>query len=77
VETDPTRMWELLVGRPDVIIEGVTDTVDGPLTVHVAQRIDDVVACSACGMRAWVPSIDAASTTRINTQIHGRSSVVR
>jgi hypothetical protein len=54
VETDPIRVCELLVGLPDVIVEGVTDTVDGPLIVHVAQRIDDVVACSACGTRAWV-----------------------
>jgi hypothetical protein len=29
VETDPTRMCELLIGLPAVSIEGITDIVDG------------------------------------------------
>jgi transposase len=53
VETDPIRMCELLIGLPDVIIEGITDIVDGPLIFHIAQR-NAAVSCSSCGMRPWV-----------------------
>jgi transposase len=53
VETDPIRVCELLVGLPTVIVEGLTDVVDGPLIVHVTQALPSP-SCSSCGVVAWV-----------------------
>ena len=38
METEPTRMCELLVGLPAVRVLGVVDDVGGPLLVHVESR---------------------------------------
>jgi hypothetical protein len=38
VETDPTRMCELLVGLPDVHILGVDDQVNGFLCIYIESR---------------------------------------
>ena len=44
METDPTRMCELLVGLPDVNVLGVDDVTSGPLRIHVELRTQ-VVGC--------------------------------
>jgi transposase len=47
VEVDPTRICELLVGLPAVVVLGVEDDGDGPLRVHVETR-DLRPSCSVC-----------------------------
>jgi len=54
VETDPTRVCELLVGLPDVHVLGVEDEAGVPLRVHVETRLGGPIACRACGQAAWV-----------------------
>ena len=39
METDPTRMCELLIGLPDVRLLGVVDVVDEPMVVVIEQRV--------------------------------------
>lgn len=51
--TDPTRMCELLVGLPDVLVLGIVDEIDGPLFVHVESR-GARPGCSSCGVVAQV-----------------------
>ena len=51
--TDPTRMCELLVGLPDVLVLGSGDEIDGPLFVHVESR-GARPGCSSCGVGAQV-----------------------
>jgi transposase len=53
VETNPTRMCELLVGLPEVNVRGVYDEPDGPLRVHVESRLDQGW-CRDCGTRAVI-----------------------
>jgi transposase len=53
VETDPTRMCELLVGLPDVNLLGVDDVAGEPLRVHVETRADRP-GCVTCGVVASV-----------------------
>jgi transposase len=53
VESDATRMCELLVGLPDVNVLAVVDHVDGPLEVHVECRGIER-ACLGCGRAGWV-----------------------
>ncbi len=54
MEVDPTRMCELLVGLPAVIILGVVDAVAGtPLRVHVELR-QGRRSCAGCGTPARV-----------------------
>jgi hypothetical protein len=40
VESDPTRVCELLVGLPDVNVLGVEDDPGVPLQVHVESRVE-------------------------------------
>jgi len=47
VEVDPTRICELLVGLPDVVVLGVLDERDAPLVVHVETR-DARPSCASC-----------------------------
>jgi transposase len=47
VDVDPTRMCELLVGLPAVVVLGVEDDGDGPLRVHIETR-DSRPSCSGC-----------------------------
>jgi len=63
VETNATRMCELLVGLPDVNVLAVEDRVDEPIVVHIEARRDPAW-CRACGVRArvkdrpWVELVD-------------------
>lgn len=63
MESDATRICELLVGLPDVNILGVEDEDGEPLRVHVERRLDGPVACRTCGQIAWVkdrPAVELA-----------------
>lgn len=53
MESDPTRVCELLVGLPDVNVLGVDDEDDAPLVVHVELRWPRA-RCVSCGANAWV-----------------------
>ena len=53
MESDPTRMCELLVGLPDVNVLGIDDVVGQPLQVHVELR-GSRTGCEACDVFAWV-----------------------
>lgn len=48
MEVDPTRMCELLVGLPDVVVLSVDDVEDGPLVIHVEQA-GPRPSCVGCG----------------------------
>ena len=48
METDPTRMCELLVGLPAVRVLGVDDEAGGPLWVHI-ETVADRPVCPGCG----------------------------
>ena len=52
METNPTRVCELLVGLPDVVVLGVDDTAGEPLGVHVAAR-SVRPACPGCEGVVW------------------------
>lgn len=51
METDPTRMCELLVGLPDVRVCGLVDDPGFPMEIHV-ETVAEVTGCD-CGARAW------------------------
>lgn len=53
METDPTRMCELLVGLPEVTVLGIEDVEHGPLRIHVETRAE-IVGCPTCGSLAAV-----------------------
>lgn len=53
METNPTRMCELLVGLPEVGVRGVEDVAGAPLRVHVESTLDQGW-CRECGVRASV-----------------------
>jgi transposase len=53
VETDPTRMCELLVGLPAVDVLGVDDEHEDAVIVHIEARVSPP-GCGACGTPAWV-----------------------
>ena len=48
MELDPTRMCELLVGLPAVVVLGIVDEAGGPLWVHIETRTDRPT-CRDCG----------------------------
>jgi len=55
VDTDATRMCELLVGLPAVTILGVEDrSPTVPLRVEIETRLELPVACASCGTMASV-----------------------
>ena len=58
METDPTRMCELLVGLPEVIVLGVVDQAGQPLEVHIEQA-GDRPTCLGCGGLPLVKDRDA------------------
>jgi len=47
VDVDPTRMCEVLVGVPAVVVLGVEDDSVGPLRVYIETR-DPRPSCSGC-----------------------------
>ena len=51
METDATRMCELLVGLGDVVVLGVDDTSSEFVEVTVRTRVNRVF-CSECGVLA-------------------------
>jgi transposase len=53
VETNATRMCELLVGLPDVNVLAVEDRSDEPIVVHIEARRGPAW-CRSCGVRARV-----------------------
>jgi len=53
VESDPTRMCELLVGLPEVNVLGIDDVVGEPLRVHIEVRTGRP-GCAGCGVFAHV-----------------------
>jgi transposase len=53
VESDPTRLCELLVGLPAVNVLGVDDERDGAVVVHIESRAERP-ECPACGSLARV-----------------------
>ena len=57
METEPTRMCELLVGLPAVRLLGVVDDVDGPLWVHI-ETVSGRPACAGCGRQAVIKDRD-------------------
>lgn len=59
METDATRMCQLLVGLPSVTVLGVVDLLPAvPLVVHVETTLGAPVGCSSCGTRARVKDRD-------------------
>jgi transposase len=57
VETDPTRMCELLIGLPEVNILGVDDVAGGSLFVEIETRAGRP-GCPSCGVPAGVKDRD-------------------
>lgn len=63
LETDPTRMCELLVGLDDVTVLGVEDSGEGPLVVGI-ETATSLARCGGCGAmaelkeRVWVTYVD-------------------
>ena len=53
METDPTRMCELLVGLPAVSVLGVEDEPSRPIVVHV-ESVMSRPGCAECGVVAWI-----------------------
>ena len=53
METNATRMCELLVGLPDVNVLAVDDRPDEPIVVHIEARRAPAW-CRACGVRAAI-----------------------
>ena len=53
MESEATRMCELLVGLPDVNVLGVVDHDHGPLEIHVESRGLER-SCLGCGTAGWV-----------------------
>ena len=53
MQTDPTRMCELLVGLPEVNVLAVVDEAEEMLRVHVETRVART-GCERCGVVARV-----------------------
>jgi hypothetical protein len=58
VETDPTRMCELLVGLPAVDVLGVYDEHEDAVVVDIEARVSPP-CCGACGTPEWVRPTEA------------------
>jgi hypothetical protein len=52
-QSDPTRMCELLVGLPEVVVLGIEHVAHGPLRVHV-ETASERPGCTGCGVFAQV-----------------------
>ncbi|HYN55921.1 MAG TPA: hypothetical protein VES03_01870, partial [Motilibacterales bacterium] len=53
METDPTRICEILVGLPEVSVLGVEDVPGAPLMVHIDSQVE-ARNCPSCGRCGWV-----------------------
>lgn len=74
LEVDPTRMCELLVGLPEVIVLGIDDVDEGPLIVHVEQA-GPRPECIGCGE---LPAVkDRETVELIDLPYGGRPSRLR
>jgi transposase len=71
VECDPTRVCELLVGLPAVIVLGVVDVHDAPIVVHVETR-DARPACASCSSAGVVK--DRRSVELVDLPCFGRAT---
>ena len=71
METNPTRMCELLVGLPAVTILGIDDVEDGPIRVHL-ERFESRTGCPACGVVAQ--SKGRRLVELVDLPVYGRSS---
>jgi len=74
VETDATRMCELLVGLPDVNVLGVIDEAGGPLIVRVETR-GPTPGCPGCGRAADLKDRD--EVTHVDLPVFGRQAKLR
>ncbi|MCY4632881.1 MAG: hypothetical protein OXE75_18635, partial [bacterium] len=52
MESNPTRVCELIVGLGDVDVLGVVDEPDGPLVAHIETRVRPP-CCGGCGGGVW------------------------
>ena len=72
MEVDPTRMCELLVGLPDVVVLGVVDEGLGtPLRVHVEMR-EGRRCCDGCGAPARIK--DRPEVELVDLPVFGRQA---
>ena len=71
VEVDPTRICELLVGLPAVVVLGIEDDSDGPLRVHIETR-DRRPSCSGCAGAAVIK--DRPSVELVDLACFGRAA---
>jgi len=71
VESNPTRMCELLVGLPAVTVLGIDDVEDGPIRVHL-ERSESRTGCPACGVVA--ESKGRRLVELVDLPVYGRSS---
>ena len=69
MESDPTRMCELLVGLAEIDVVGVDDTPGDPIVVHVRSRLEQGW-CRACGARAALK--DWQQVTYVDLPVFGR-----
>ncbi len=69
METNPTRMCELLVGLPEVEVLAVEDVAGGPLRIHVRSRVEQRW-CAECGGQASVK--DRTAVTLVDLPCFGR-----
>ena len=74
METDATRMCELLVGLPDVNVLGVIDHHDGALVVKVETR-GSTPLCADCGQPADLKDRD--EVTHVDLPVFGRQARLR
>lgn len=74
MEVDPTRMCELLVGLPEVIVVGVHDVGDGPLVVEIEQA-GPRPTCMGCGSSPVVK--DRQSQELVDLPCFGRPTRIR
>jgi hypothetical protein len=74
LEVDPTRMCELLVGLPDVIVLGVDDIDDGAIVVHI-ELAGPRSVCLGCSQLAVVK--DRETVELIDLAYGGRASRLR
>ena len=73
METDPTRMCEILVDLLDVNIKGVEGAHRQPVTVHFECR-REAVGCPECGVVAYVKDRDRV--TLVDLPMNGRPTRV-
>jgi len=75
LETDPTRMCELLVGLDDVMVLGVEDPgAEGPLVVAIETE-SSVPTCPECG--AWARLKERVWVTYVDLPVFGRPTRLR